>query len=352
MRTRADLSYIRVSANVVAAKNLRRISMSSAFLRAVVRVLVASIASSVFVTAAFAQAFPSRQIEFVAHTSPGGGTDLFARTITDMLAKEKIFSQPFIIGNRTGGGGAIAFNYIKSKRGDPHHVLTVATGTFMSAIARPDQGFGIENFTPLCLFAQDPQAIAVRAESKFKTFKEVIEAAKREPGTLNVAVTSPTGTGRIALWMIERETSTKMKYVSFKSGGDAVLSVLGGHTDITPENLSEMLPLVEAKKMRVLAVTGEHRFKQAPDVPTLKELGYKIVAATGRGFAMPAGVPKEAAAGMEKGLRRVYDSQAYKEYSYKNMFEDKWLGSGEFREYLVKGSEEMAVFLKDVGLLK
>ena len=326
--------------------------MSSALAHAPLRVLAAFVAGVVVASGAIAQSFPSRPIEFVAHTSPGGGTDLFARSITDMLAKEKVFPQPYIIGNRTGGGGAVAFNYIKSKRGDPHNVLTVATGTFMSAIARPSMELGIDNFTPLCLFAQDPQAIAVRAESKFKTFKDVIEAAKREPGTLNVAVTSATGTGRIALWMIERETGTKMRYVSFKSGGDAVLSVLGGHTDVTPENLSEMLRLVESKKMRVLAVTGERRFKQAPDVPTLKELGYNVVAATGRGFAMPGAVPKEAAVAMEKGLRRVYDSPQYKEYSYRNMFEDKWLGSAEFKDYLVRGSEETAAFLKDVGLLK
>ena len=326
--------------------------MSSSVVRAAGGVLAGLAVAGLFASVTFAQGFPSRPIEFVAHTSPGGGTDLFARSITDMLAKEKAFPQPYIIGNRTGGGGAIAFTYIKSKRGDPHHILTVATGTFMSAIARPSMELGIDQFTPLCLFAQDPQAIAVRADSKFKTFKDVIEAAKREPGTLNIAVTSPTGTGRIALWMIERATGTKMKYVAFKSGGDAVLSVLGGHTDVTPENLSEMLPLVEGKKMRVLAVTGERRFKQAPDVPTLKELGVDVVAATGRGFAMPAAVPKEAAVAMEKALRRVYDSPQYKEYSYRNMFEDKWLGSAEFREHLVRGGEEMAVFLKDVGLLK
>ena len=311
--------------------------------------------SGVFAVApgtAAAQAFPSRPIEFVAHTSPGGGTDLFARAITDMLAKEKIFSQPFLIGNRTGGSGTVAFNYIKSKRGDPHVVLTVATGTFMSAVARPDLNIAITDFTPLALFAQDPQAIAVRADSKFKTFKDVIEAAKRAPNTLNAAVTSATGTGRISLWMIERETGTKIRYVSFKSGGDAILSVLGGHTDVTPENMSEMLPLVESKKMRVLAVTGERRFKQAPDVPTLKELGYNIIAATGRGFAMPAGVPQEASTAMVKALKRVHESPQYKDYSYKNMFEDRWLEGDEFREYLIKGSQEISVFLKDVGLLK
>ena len=301
---------------------------------------------------AAAQAFPNKPIEFVAHTSPGGGTDLFARAITDFLAKEKVFSQSYLIGNRTGGSGTIAMNYIKSKKGDPHFLLTVATGTFMSAIARPDLGITINDFTPIALFAQDPQAIAVRAESKFKSFKEIVEAAKREPSTITAAIASATGTGRIALYLIERETGARFKYVSFKSGGDAVLAVLGGHVDITPENMSEMLPLVESKKMRVLAVTGERRFRQAADVPTLKEQGFNIVAATGRGFAMPAGVPKDAAAAMEAGLKRVHDSAAYKEYSDRNMFEDKWLGSTEFTKYLVQGRDEMGAFLKHIGLMK
>ncbi|HYC46461.1 MAG TPA: tripartite tricarboxylate transporter substrate binding protein [Burkholderiales bacterium] len=327
--------------------------MSSAFARVRLSlILAASLMGAALAGPAAGQAFPSKPIEFVAHTSPGGGTDLFARSITDMLAKEKIFSQPFVIGNRTGGSGSVAFNYIKSKRGDPHFVLTVATGTFMSAQARTDLGFKMEDFTPLALFAQDPQAIAVRTESKYKSFKELVEAAKKAPDTITAAIASATGTGRIALYLIERETGARFKYVSFKSGGDAVLAVLGGHVDITPENMSEMLPLVEGKKMRVLAVTGERRFKQAPDVPTLKEQGLNIIAATGRGFAMPGGVPKDAAAAMEKALKRVHDSAAYKEYSYKNMFEDKWLGSAEFTQYLIKGRDDMGAFLKHIGLLK
>lgn len=305
-----------------------------------------------FSPAMAAEAFPSKPIEFVAHTSPGGGTDLFARAITDMLAKQKIFSQPYVIGNRTGGSGTIALNYIKSKRGDPHHVLTVATGTFMTATARPELKISIDDFTPIALFAQDPQAIAVRTESKFKSFKDIVETAKREPDTITAAIASATGTGRVALYLIERETGARFKYVSFKSGGDAVLAVLGGHVDITPENMSEMLPLVEAKKMRVLSVTGERRFKQAPDVPTLKEQGYNIVAATGRGFAMPAGVPKSAADAMEAGLKRLHDSKMYQEYSYKNMFEDKFLGQEAFKQYLMDGRDNAGAFLKHIGLMK
>ncbi len=301
---------------------------------------------------AHAQTYPSKPIEFVAHTSPGSGTDLFGRNVSNLLEKEKIFAQPITHSNRTGGLGVVAFNYIKSKRGDPHVVLTVATGSMLNAASRPELDLPLSTFTPLAFFAQDPQAIAVRVESKIRTIPDLIEAAKREPTGLTVGLTSAAGVGRFVLYLIERETGAKFRIVSFKGGGDAVLATLGGHVEMTAENLSEMLTLYETKKMRVLAVTGERRFARAPEVPTLKELGFNIVAATGRGFAMPAGVPKAAAAAMEAALKRVHDSPAYKEYSERNIFEDKYLGSADFTQYLVTRRVEAEEFLKTIGLLK
>jgi len=141
----------------------------------------------------------------------------------------------------------------------------------------------------------------------------------------------------------------KFKFVAFKSGAEAALSVLGGHVPFTTENLSEMYSQVEAKKMRVLAVTGEKRLPILPDVPTLKELGYPIVFGTGRGFAMPAGVPKEAAAAMEAVLKKVYESPAYKEFASRNMYEDLYMGSAEFSQYLAKRRDEMVSFMAQVA---
>ena len=309
-------------------------------------------AVAVIAGSAHAQTYPSRPIEFVAQTSPGGGTDLFMRSITGFLEKEKIFSQPIILSNRTGGAGVVAYNYIKSKRGDPHVIMTTGTGGILNAAARPELDLPLSTFTPLTMFAQDPQVIAVRTESRFKTFRELAETARREPNTIAAGITGPTGNARLALYLVERETGAKFKYVSFKGGGEAVLSTLGGHVEITGENMSEMLPLVETRKMRVLAVTGERRFTQAPDIPTLKELGYNIVAVTGRGFSMPAAVPKEAAAAMEAALKRIYDSPAYREYSERNMFENKYLDSAGFVKYLAERRVVQEEFLRAIGVVK
>jgi putative tricarboxylic transport membrane protein len=312
--------------------------------------LIRSLAVVVVVAAALAggvqaQPFPSKPIEINVHTAPGGGTDVFARAVSDMMGREKIFPQPLIVSNRPGGSGALAFNYVKGKKGDPHVILTMATGSFLAAASRKELDLGLENFTPVSSFALDPQAVAVSADSKFKTIKDLIEAGRKEPNALTAAISSATGTGRLLLYLIERETGAKFKYVSFKSGSEAAVAVAGGHVNFSPENLSEMLGLVETRKLRVIAVSGDKRLAAVPDVPTMKEAGYNISVGTGRGFVMPAGVPKEAAAAMEAAMKRVHDSPAWKDFAARNNYEDMWLGGAEFGKLLARLSVEMADFM-------
>ena len=301
-------------------------------------------------SSAHAQPYPAKTIEWISHSSAGSGTDLFNRNVSGMLEKEKILNVPFIHTNRVGGNGVIAYQYLKNKKGDPHVVMAMSVTVILTQSILPDTGLALDSVTPIIRFAQDPQVVAVRSESKFKTYKELVSAAR--DGNIVAGITGPTGSGRQALHYIERDTGAKFKYVTFKGGGDAVLATLGGHVDVTTENMSEMLPLVEAGKMRLLAVTGERRFKQAPDVPTLKELGYKTVIATGRGFGMPPGVPRDAAATMEKALKQVYDSQAYKDYADRNMFEDAYLNSADFAKALVAQRAEQLEFLKAISIVK
>lgn len=299
-----------------------------------------------------AQPFPSKPVEFVVHVNPGGGTDVFARLIIEILGREKIITQPMIVSSRTGGAGAVAFNYVKSKRGEPHTVLTIATGSFLTATSRPDLDLGPEHFTPLAFFARDPQGVMILASTPWKTFKDLIDRAKREPEPIVCAVTSATGTGRQTLWRIERATGAKFKFVTFKAGSEAILSVLGGHVPFSTENVSEAWPHIEAKKMRVLAVTTEKRMPALPAVPTLTELGYDVKIGTGRGFGMPAGVPKEAVAAMEAALKKAHDSAMWTDYATKNMYEDRWMGSAEFTKYLTEQRAAQMEFVKSIGLSK
>jgi putative tricarboxylic transport membrane protein len=299
-----------------------------------------------------AQSYPSRPVEFIVHVNPGGGTDVFARLVTEIMTRDKLVTQPLVVQSRPGGAGVVAFTYAKSKRGDPHTVLTIATGSFLTAASRTDLDLGLEHFTPLAFFARDPQGVIVPADSKYRTFKDLLDDAKRQPGAIVCAVTSATGTGRQTLWQLEKETGARFKFVTFKAGSEAVLAVLGGHVPFTTENVSEAWGHIEAKKMRVLAVTTEQRMPALPDVPTLTELGYKVQIGTGRGFVMPAGVPREAAAAMEALLEKVHKSARWREYAVNNLYEDRWMGSAEFTRYLAEQRTAQREFVESIGLGK
>jgi len=299
-----------------------------------------------------AQPYPSRPVEFIVHVNPGGGTDVFARLVTEIMARDKLVTQPLVVQSKTGGAGVVAFTYAKGKRGDPHTVLTIATGSFLTAAARSDLELGLEHFTPLAFFARDPQGIIVGADSKYRSIKDLIDDAKAQPDSIVCAITSATGTGRMTLWRLEKETGSRYKFVTFKAGSEAVLAVLGGHVPFTTENVSEAWAHIEAKKMRVLAVTTEKRMPALPEVPTLTEVGYKIEIGTGRGFVMPAGVPKEAAAAMEGLLERVHKSARWREYAVNNLYEDRWMGSAEFARYLSQQRDAQREFVEGIGLSK
>jgi len=309
--------------------------------------IVAALVALAPVTA-LSQSYPAKPIEMVIHTNPGGGQDVFGRLFTEISAREKLLPQPFSIANRTGGSGAVASTFIKSKRGDPYYLLSTSTTIVMALAIRPDLGLGLDIYTPLALYGFDLQSVTVPIDSKFKTFKELVDAAKREPNTLITGIASATGTARLLLYQLEKVAGIQLKHVSFKSGSDAMVAVMGNHVHLTTENVSEVLGAVEAKKLRILAVPAQQRLPGLPDVPTLRELGYNIHVGGGRGFSMPAGVPKEAAAVMEAALARAHKSPLWKEYSSKNMYEDTYMGSAEFSQYLTKTMPMITEFMDAV----
>ena len=296
------------------------------------------------------QPYPAKPIEMVIHTNPGGGQDVVGRLITEINNREKLLPQPFTNVNRPGGSGAVASTFLKGKRGDPYYLLSTSTTIVMALAHRADLGLGLDIYTPLALYGFDLQAVTVPADSKFKTFKDLIDAAKREPNTVIAGIASATGTARLFLYLLEKATGAQIKYVSFKSGSDAMTAVMGNHVHLTTENVSEVLGAVEAKKLRILAVPAQQRLPGLPDVPTLRELGHNIHVGGGRGFSMPAGVPKEAAAVMEAALERAHKSPMWRDYSTKNMYEDTYMGSAAFSQYLAKTLPVIGEFMKAVSV--
>jgi tripartite-type tricarboxylate transporter receptor subunit TctC len=194
-------------------------------------------------------------------------------------------------------------------------------------------------------------ALTVAADAPWKTMAEFVEAAKREPNSIVIAFGSVGGTAHYLAYQIEKVTGARVRTVSMK-GAQAVLSVLGGHVHATTENLSEVMAHVEAKKMRVIGVPAAQRIAAAPGIPTLREQGFDIRSGVRRGFAAPAGIPKEAAATYEAMLAKVHQSAEWKEYSTRNLLDSTYLDAAAWGRYLAERQPDMVQFMRDAGLAK
>ena len=259
-----------------------------------------------------AQKFLTKPIEFVCHAGVGGGSDIMARMMQTMIEKEKLCPQPVAVVNRAGGGGAIAFAYVAGKRGDPHFWLT-ATTSFLTTPLLGKSKYNYRDFTPLANLAYDDFFITVKADSPYKTMKDLIEDAKKRPGDLRTGGTYAPGTDALISHLIERAAGVKFNYIPFKSGGEAMIALLGGNLDMFYPNPGEALAQVEAKKVRVLAVASEKRLAAAPNIPTLKELGINAAFQQVRSIAAPKDLPPEAVRYYEELFRKLADSKLWKE---------------------------------------
>jgi putative tricarboxylic transport membrane protein len=296
-----------------------------------------------------AQSYPSRPIELVSPTGAGGGSDLVARTVAEIVAKQNLLPQPMVVVNKPGGGGAIGQTYVAGKKGDPYTILLAGT-TLISVPVRTGLEVGLDKFQPIAAIGFDLNSLAVREDSPFRTLKDFIDAARANPKTINVGITFPGGSAHQMMHRLEKLAGVRINTVSFKSGTDTVTAVLGGHVHATAENLGEVMPHVEGKKLRLLGVPSAVRLSGLPSVPTLKEQGYDVRAGGLRSFVTPAGVPREVVVTLEGVFAKVHKSPAWREYMTRNMYEDLWMGSDEFGKWLVAQQGELTQFLTEMGL--
>lgn len=298
-----------------------------------------------------AAGFPEKPIQLIVHAGAGGGSDIFARTLAAANDKEKFFPQPIVVENKPGGSGAIAFAYVAGKKGDPYFLLTAVTSFITTPIIRKAQ-FDYKDFTPIANFAFDEYMLMVKADSKFKSMKDVVAYAKANPAKVTVGGTQLGSSDSICSYLIEKSAGVKLNYIVFNSGGEVNAALLGGHIDLAVSNPGEALELAKANKIRNLGVFAEKRLAGAPDVPTLKEQGLDAVYVQNRGLVAPGGIPADARKVLEDGLQKYTQSATFKQYVQNNMLSDAWMDGAAFGAWLEKEHGRYQEVLKAMGLLK
>ncbi|HYN11838.1 MAG TPA: tripartite tricarboxylate transporter substrate binding protein [Burkholderiales bacterium] len=272
--------------------------------------------------------YPSKTIEVVVPYAPGGGTDNLMRTITGIIDENKWSPVPFNVNNRAGGSGAIGFNYLINKKGDPHVVAGATPMIVSGKIEGRLPGNHRDAMTVLMIVAIDELMLSVRNESPFKTIDDFVKAARAKPGGLTVGGTATLTEDHIFTYLFEKAANIQVKYVPFNSGGEVTAALMGGHIDAAVENPNEIVAQIEAKKATNLAVAARKRLKDAPDVPTFAEKGYEFYWEQMRGVVGPANMAPEAVKWWQDTLKKVVGTKKWQEdYIKRNLLTPtEWTG--------------------------
>lgn len=244
-----------------------------------------------------AQAFPSKSIRLVVPFAPGGTGDFQARVIGEHMGRT--LGQSVIVENKAGGGTVIGTAQVAQAPADGHTLLLIANSFVINAKLRAGTlpYKDMKAFEPVAGLTNSPQMIAVNSASPWRTFKDLVDAAKAKPGTLSYATVGPATTQHIAGEMLLRQAGMQMIYAPFAGGTPAVNAVLAGHVNMVLANVNELQSFIESGKMRALAVTTPQRLASLPQVPTVAESGLPgYEASAWFGLCAPAGTPKDVVA--------------------------------------------------------
>jgi len=301
---------------------------------------------------AFAQGFkPTRTVEVVVHTGPGGGSDLLARAVATMIEKEKLLPVRMQVVNKAGGGGAVAPAYLAEKAGDPH-TLGFFTGVWLTNPITTDAAkVTLKDLTPIARLVLEPALIAVKADAPYKTLSDFTTAAKEKPGQLKQSGGSVTSRDNVVRQLLQRSSSARWAFISFPGGGERIAALLGGHVNMMVIEPAEAGEHIRAGNMRVLAQVSERRLSGFPNVPTLKEAGFDVPAVPQvRGVVAPPGIPPANVAYWEDVFRRLTRTASWKKYLDDNQFEDGYQNAADLSKFYDDFTGTMRGILQEAGV--
>ncbi|QOZ11336.1 tripartite tricarboxylate transporter substrate binding protein [Bradyrhizobium sp. CCBAU 51765] len=250
-----------------------------------------------------------KPIEVVVGFAPGGGTDVMARKLLPFVERALGGKAKFVVLNKPGAGGEIAFASIARAAPDAYAMGVVnVPGYNFLPMTRKTQ-YTTDEIRLVARVVEDPNVIVVSANSRFEDLPAVIAALRSKPGSVSFGHNGAGTNGHLAIRMLAAVAKVEPNEISYRGTAAQRTDLLGGHLEVGMVSLSEIPELHGTNKgpLRVIAILSKKRFASLPDVPTAEEVGFPVVTTAERGFAVPKGVPddivKKLEAGIAEGLR-------------------------------------------------
>jgi len=309
--------------------------------------------SVVSVLPAAAQNYPVRPITLIVPWGAGGGTDATARIIGSLM--EKDLGQPVNVVNRTGGSGVVGHAAIASAQPDGY-TIGLATVEIGMMHWQGLTELTSASYTPIGLVNADPAGVQVRADSPYKTVNELLAAIKANPGKFKASGTGQGGIWHLAIAGLLRDQKidpAALPWVPSNGAAPGLQDMVAGGIEVAPVSLPEARSLIDAGKVKSLAIMNDKPSALYPNVPTLKSaLGSDWTMAAWRGIVAPKGLPAPIRDKLAESVRKVAASKEYNEFMASRGFGVIYASPDDFSKFMVKSNSELGATMKAVGLVK
>jgi tripartite-type tricarboxylate transporter receptor subunit TctC len=297
--------------------------------------------------------YPQRPVQLIVPWGAGGGTDATARIIAALLEKE--LKQPFNVVNRTGGSGVVGHQAIASAPADGYTLgLITVEITMMHHVGLTPLTY--KDYTPIGLMNADPAGVNVRIDAPYKSMKDLLAAIKSNPGKLKASGTGQGGIWHLAIAGLLKDQGidpAALPWVPSNGAAPGLQDMVAGGVDVVPCSIPEARSMIDAGKVRALAIMDENPPALYPNLPTLKkELGTNWQIAAWRVIAAPKGIPAEMQKTLVGALKRVYDSKEYKEFMASRGFGVVWADPDGTAKFMADSDANLGAALKAVGIAK
>jgi putative tricarboxylic transport membrane protein len=299
---------------------------------------------------------PERNVEIISGTAAGGAVDRANRTVQRIWQENKIVEVPMTVLNKPGGGNTIAWHYINSQPGDAHKV-SIAPYTLLTNRIVGTSPMTWSDFTPVSLLFNEYITLAVRADSPIKNANDLIERLKKDPQSLSIAVASTMGNhihvGAAKPLKAAGVDIRRLRVVAFKSSGESITQLLGGHVDIVSSTTPNVIGQLEGGKIRVIAISSAKRMAGAmAKVPTWSEQGVNMVFTAAQGAIAPRGITPPQIAFWEDAFRKLAQTPEWQKELATNYWESNYLGARDTARFYETQYNEMRDILTELGLAR
>ncbi len=308
-------------------------------------------AAVAFAAPVSAQDYPSADetLDWTIAFGPGGGNDIMARSIIEILDKYDLYPGDIQPENRAGGSGAVGWGYLFAQSGNPYGISTTS-GSFVTTPLQADTPWQPEDFTPVALLATDDLVLVVNGNSEIQNIDEFIAHAKENP--INIGGTGTVNVDFIVPTLFAQKAGFEFDYVSFNSMSEQTTALLSDALDAMVGNPGEILGLIESGDLRPLVFSGQNVPAALEGVPTMGELGYDIGVSMPRGLILAPDAPAEAQEWWIETMKKVVETPEWGEYISSNTLTPTVIYGEDFRTFLGNTKNGFREVLKSVGAIE